>query len=144
MLFPQQGWEGSEAKFAESCARPGAAPNTLVRLPWNTEPQQGVPGMRGLGTRPGQALGCGGGGAKLQSLNVKLPRLHTRVAEPVTVKSERAEKGKSEPGWKSEAILVLSASCCGNSAEFGSEGQTMKPLLIASYDGRLISLPSSR
>lgn len=45
--------------------------------------------------------------AVLQPLCVKLPRLHTRVAEPVTVKSERAEKGKSEPGWKSEAILVL-------------------------------------
>lgn len=121
----------------------GVVPSTPLHLPWNREPQRGVPGVRGLGTHPGQDLGCVGGGAKLQSLNVKLPRLHTRVAEPVTVKSERAEKGKSEPGWKSEAILVLSASCCGNSAEFGSEGQTMKPLLIASYDGQLISLPSS-
>lgn len=59
----------------------------------------------GLGAHPGQDLACGGGGAKRQPLNVKLPRLHTRVAEPDTVKSERAEKGKSEPGWKSEAIL---------------------------------------
>lgn len=103
----------SEAKLC----RAGAVPSSLLHphgTCWGTEPgaQGGVPGAGGsAAVCAGGKLCSGGGSTKLQSLNLKPLGLHTRVAEPVTVKSERdgegEERARAQIGSDSGALSEL-------------------------------------